>query len=827
LLEVTARAAILLIFLCYTSAAFSANGEKGVAVISKSLGVELTPSPEELAFSFYSLAGEPVDVFGIQARVIIAAGEPAGARTEAIVSRPAGEIRPNRLACPVELKSVKSFYATLLFNYGGEPYVIRFPLLSPYPPYIQEGLPHDVLPHGHVNPHDGFVEAIGNNHSELAVENRVLRLFWYDVAMNQIPAAGIRAHCFLEPCEGGTGSVELLPVGRDPALPHYLEAGVPDACGSAVKIALRLEIGAATRTYRYRLSWPVKDLVSLGSVRLGSSRVGDNLVELRSPPGETGFPQKETLELRFLNAETLAPIDFREAPGLSLRLGEGRTIALQSPLRLAYPGLWRIAAYLPPWGAPLLDVRFRTPAGEASETSFALAKSGERLRTPNPVWLGALLAAGGLLVTLFFMRSRQRARSGGADLAELLGLKPLLASRIVPAVIQWPLFPVFLFAIYRLFSGPAQSLLNPAVLLLLGFLLPAVHLSPMLLARSWCSICPFTVPIDLARDLLGASKKVPAWLSRRKAFLIALQLIAVSVLSLVSGLLLHSRAIGIVLTFYFLLGVGMALFYEGRAFCRAVCPVGSVLELFSSAGPYRCLKGSPHDALAIDLRMPFEDLSRESASEPKTYGTVPFAVLGCSFLILLSMHPGWFWIGPWLGSPAPAAGIVWAALVLTFFALVPLALGALASRASGRLGAGSGTALSESGIPGASAIPLAYASVALWALAALIGSGAVLPTLARAIMSGERIEQAASGPLDPTVLLSLQIGILVTGAALSVLLAFRMAGTSSDCRRNRLLAVFPHALVIAFLAAVLLLLAATSFDLHIPLRLVSAQAILP
>jgi hypothetical protein len=756
----------------------------GIALDAGVLKVDCLPSPEGLSFSFYSRSGgEPLDVSGLQARVIVTiAGEEKS--REVPLLPPPGNPPRNLLAGSLDLREGKTFSSVLLFRYRDEPYVLRFPAALPYPPFTLNELSHDALPHGHVTPHDGFVEVFGDNHAELSIDDSVLRVFWYDVSMHQIPTAGLAASCYLEPCAAGPQRIELVPAG-EPGAPDYLERRIPESCAAAVQVTLRIQRGDASRTFRYRLQRPVTEIAGAGSAKIGEAAVdGTYLLELRRPLPAGTFPGMTELELRFMDAKTLAPAELRQAPEVWYTPSGSRGMRLPAPRRLAVPGRWRIEGYLGPGAGDSLRFRFADLDGRRFEAGFRPG-GAPWVRGIHLAWFSVVLVPGMLFAAWLFIRPGGSPDRRTVDLVSLLGLKPVLTSRLYPAVIQWPLFFLFVFALYRLFAGPKDALSNPAASLLLGVLLPAVLISPVIFARGWCAVCPFTVVIDVIRDIAGGTGRNPgAFLSRRRTAVASVQVAAAGLFLIVPQAPALARLIGIGLLLYAGLAAAMAVLYERRGFCHAVCPVGQVLGLFSAAAPYRiasdrpCLKGCPREAITAPLQRPFAALPENNLS---------VAVLAFSFLSLLSAHPLWLRPGARLGAAAAAVIFLLAVAVLS------------RARTTGHL------------------MPLALASVLAPAFAGLSAEIPSLPRTLKALFSGQPFQAASSSPLRPEVLLSIQAGILTTGALVSALAVLRRTRNASPA--GAMLDLF---FVLAIFAA-LFSMAATSFHLRVPLGLLFPQ----
>ncbi len=112
------------------------------------------------------------------------------------------------------------------------------------------------------------------------------------------------------------------------------------------------------------------------------------------------------------------------------------------------------------------------------------------------------------------------------------------------------------------------------------------------LGRGWCAVCPIPMPGEWLQNgaLLGPRQNArkPARLRRfpKRLRNIWIQNVAFTLLALFSAVILTRPSVTAwVLLGMILLAAGMSLFYERRAFCRYVCPVGGFIGLYSQLAP--------------------------------------------------------------------------------------------------------------------------------------------------------------------------------------------------------------------------------------------------
>jgi hypothetical protein len=767
-----------------------------VIIEAEGLRVEMVPSPEAIEFRFEGPGIATLET--MQAMVRTAPGD------ERWLSHPL-EVGPGRHRFPIDLGGVDAFAARLTFMHQGEFRVLRYPPVSPFPPFRIADADHETIAHGHVTPHDGFVEVFGDHHAELAFQEDRVRLFWYDVAMNQITAEGVEAVCFLGPCGGRDETILLHPTPGDGA-PHYLEGQVPVACHRAIRAAFRVERGGESRTFRHRLPAPLEEWSAAAPV-LDEARSDGYRVQLRRTSEESTFPLESGLELRILRETSLAPLDLRTEPEVRYRWGFGGSSRRLSPRRMAAPGRWAVSGWLPPGDVSLVGLHFGgeagVPAGEVV-TAWLVFPGAPWLRHLHRMAFACILATG-LLLLLWCLRGPGRRH----DLVRMLGLRRLLASRWWPALPAWITLAVVLAAMVSLLAGPREVRINPGAWLVLGLGLPAILLSALVAGRSWCALCPLPLVTDLAADLSGTGGKTPSLPGGVRAALVAAQVLAVPAIA-VSGLLLRSWALASLLLAIALVATGVTLAWGRRSFCATLCALGGSLEHLEPACPLRleadddcppecgqghgrwsvlsahcahCGRGAADPAVVLDR--PFR---RETGGLAGS-GAISVALLLAAGILLLSRHPLWLLL-PDNRLVAPVFLYLASAGLVSLWYLEP----GLRRRS------------------GETAIllrPLLWAALAAWAFPPLLlVLDGLLGIVGETLLAGE--VWIGEAPLDPALMLGLQAGILVAGAVLSAAAGWRGSRARSLARALAMAAV-------AAVAGLLLLVLASSFHRTLPL----------
>jgi polyferredoxin len=400
---------------------------------------------------------------------------------------------------------------------------------------------------------------------------------------------------------------------------------------------------------------------------------------------------------------------------------------------------------------------------------------------------------------------------------------------------------LLLIVVAGLVGTPVGSRNLAIVLVWIGWWAALAVLAVPLLGRAWCGVCPLPVPGEwLQRGAVLGPRP-----GRRRGWTLGLrwpaalrntwlQTAAFLLLATVAMVVLTRPAVtAAVLALLLLLAVGTSLVFEGRAFCRHLCPVGGFIGVYSQAAPLalrvrdpalcaahlektcvtgssagfgcpwnvfpgslvknvncglclECVQTCPHDNIGLFLQSPGRDL-HEARGRRLDEAFKALVLLGSAGAYAAVM------LGPWSGLKAAAnavGSLPWAAFAVSFLlvvgVLVPAAFWA-AVRA--------GLALSASREPVRPAfvrfaytlVPLGLAAWTAFTLSLLLINGSYLvPALSDPLGRGWDL-LGTTGTLWSPYLTSLlpwiQALALLGGLAWSALLASRLASASG----------FPHA----------------------------------
>lgn len=399
---------------------------------------------------------------------------------------------------------------------------------------------------------------------------------------------------------------------------------------------------------------------------------------------------------------------------------------------------------------------------------------GEMVVRPNlPFNLathGALLILLAFGAALWMGGAPSRASTARFDLLRFPLLRALLASRVPQAVLWAAGSFVLALAVAAAFAGNPLGNHNAAtVWIWAGWWSILVLLLVPLGGRLWCAVCPLPVPGDLAQRLCGGLQRpwpralANGWL--QNALYLAVALFAARIFT-------QPAWTGAVLLGMVAIAAALALLYEGRVFCRFLCPAGGFIGLYSLLAPLElrvraaaackgcphpcvqgsetaygcpwllhvggqrrnlncglcgeCLRGCERDNVTVSLRPPGADLAVPPHRVDEAWRAL--LLLGGAALYAAVMLDAGGWMKDALSPDHPALFAAFAAvLVIGVGLLLPAAFG-VAAALSRRLGGGAPA--DTFGAMARAVLPLGLASwMAFTFTSVLTGLATILPVL--------------------------------------------------------------------------------------------------
>ena len=432
------------------------------------------------------------------------------------------------------------------------------------------------------------------------------------------------------------------------------------------------------------------------------------------------------------------------------------------------------------------------------------------------------------------------------DRPNLLHIGPLnafLRSRWYPAIFQIVGVLVFAFIMIETLFGPSTVHDNAGSAIVWILWWPLLPLSYFMLARFWCTVCPFPVVGDLLQRFAGMRLPMPAFLKKYGLWIIDAWFIGITWADHVFGIVESPRGTGYLLLMILAGVLTMSLVFERRTFCRSVCFLGGLSGNYSMASPLalranranckdkcnemwcangseraaacpmfetprtmqtnrecnlcgNCIKSCPHGSLRLEIRKPTSEFwhINKARIEVAFLAMILVGVVIIQNLTMLSVwQPLLNWVAGLTGSTNFTLNFT---IIFTIAMVLPLAALALASRFSR---GDDETTMQNFARFGYAIIPLDLAAHMAHNLFHLLGEGLAVPrTLA--LFFGLQWTLVDDGLLNTSTIQVLQYLMLGAGAVATVYAAYRIARRAGQTRTVR--ALVPHLFLICLLIAV-------------------------
>ena len=172
----------------------------------------------------------------------------------------------------------------------------------------------------------------------------------------------------------------------------------------------------------------------------------------------------------------------------------------------------------------------------------------------------------------------------------------LLKMRGYPGVLQWLSVLFFVPVLGFLLFGPADKD-NLANLLIWLVWWPLLCVMFIVAGRIWCGVCPFSKVSDSLQRLVGLRLAVPDFLKEQGLWLILIAFLLLSWLEETAGIVDSPRQTAIMLLTILTGAVAFGLFFQGRVWCRYVCPIGGISHVYARGSLF---KVRPQEAICAD-----------------------------------------------------------------------------------------------------------------------------------------------------------------------------------------------------------------------------------
>ena len=167
------------------------------------------------------------------------------------------------------------------------------------------------------------------------------------------------------------------------------------------------------------------------------------------------------------------------------------------------------------------------------------------------------------------------------NLLKLPLFRKLFQNPLYPRALQLPIAIMFLFVIVLGIWGNPSSESNISLLLIWANWEPLLIISCLLLARIWCSFCPVGVIAEQFRKIPKLRKRIQPRKLKHFFYLSAAGLAIVFWSQSALSMWERPRETAGLLLAMLVSAIFFALRFEGRIWCRYVCPLGQMIATFA------------------------------------------------------------------------------------------------------------------------------------------------------------------------------------------------------------------------------------------------------
>lgn len=163
-------------------------------------------------------------------------------------------------------------------------------------------------------------------------------------------------------------------------------------------------------------------------------------------------------------------------------------------------------------------------------------------------------------------------------------IKRIMASKLYPGILQYPIAAVFAFIVLLLAFGPKEAHDNLGTALTWVLWWPLIPLLFILFGRLWCGVCPFATLSDFVQKFVGWNKPVPKFLKKNGIWFIDIFFILITWSDHVFGVVENPRGSAVLLMIIVVGVIFSGAFFERRTWCRYLCFLGGLSGNYSRSG---------------------------------------------------------------------------------------------------------------------------------------------------------------------------------------------------------------------------------------------------
>lgn len=484
------------------------------------------------------------------------------------------------------------------------------------------------------------------------------------------------------------------------------------------------------------------------------------------------------------------------------------------------------------------------PTGEIMRVLVDYPWPGNDRELSATIKRAILVSEGGILRTRdFYFNLRPVERQGKFNLLRLDWVRRTLKSPMFPALLQGAVTPGFFAVLVLFFLGPADPMANPAALLSWGIGWPTLVVTSFFWGRFWCTICPIGAVSWLFKKIYSFERPFPTILKKHSELIITGAILFIIWFETATGIRNSPFNVGVLLLTMLLSAIVVAMVFERQSWCRYMCGLGGIVSVLSKASvlelrtdrnvcisqcntnecylgtdtnpgcPFGvvaatirsnrfcklcgiCVKNCPHDAVALNLRIPGKELWEVQQANAST----AFLIVGMTGGLLTEMISKVPAAAQFMGSlPVPHIArftVLFAAVLVGINLML-----ALAAFVSGYvLGDGFRDNYSRYGI---ALLPVALAGFLAFHIYYLFTLGVRVPSLIGSYLDLDVLRTLVI-TIPPGFSQLCQQMLVWSGLAWSLLIIFRIARGSRDQLWRAVVGLLPHGAVAVVLAFSLL-----------------------
>lgn len=156
----------------------------------------------------------------------------------------------------------------------------------------------------------------------------------------------------------------------------------------------------------------------------------------------------------------------------------------------------------------------------------------------------------------------------------------LLSMRWYPGILQWLSLAFFAAVLVGLLFGPVVKD-NLANLLVWIIWWPMLCVLFLVAGRIWCGVCPFSRVSDAIQRVTGLRLPVPDFLKQHSGWVLVVTFLLLTWMEETTGIVQSPHKTAVMLLTILTGAVAFGLFFKGRAWCRYVCPLGGVSQVYA------------------------------------------------------------------------------------------------------------------------------------------------------------------------------------------------------------------------------------------------------